>query len=82
MNKFDPFAKINIKKVTGDKKLYLPLLLLADEQEDMIGRYIEKGTMYILEHGGLKCECIAVSYTHLDVYKRQMQTAQLRHCKE
>ncbi len=58
MNKFDSFAKINIKKVTGDKKLYLPLLLLADEQEDMIGRYIEKGTMYILEHGGLKCECI------------------------
>ena len=58
MHKFVSFAKINIKKVTGDKKLYLPLLLLADEQEDMIDRYIEKGTMYILEHDGLKCECI------------------------
>ena len=27
---------IEIKKVTTNKKQYLPLLLLADEQEDMI----------------------------------------------
>ena len=40
---------IEIKKVTTNKKQYLPLLLLADEQEDMIDRYLERGTMYILD---------------------------------
>ena len=38
----------NIKEVKENKKQYLDLLLLADEQEDMIDRYLEKGTMYIL----------------------------------
>ena len=43
-----------IFEVTGNKKEYLPLLLLADEQEDMIDRYLEKGAMYVLEDGGIK----------------------------
>lgn len=34
------------------------MLLLADEQEDMIDRYLEKGIMYILEDDGVKCECV------------------------
>ena len=34
---------MNIKEVTDKKKQYLPLLLLADEQEDMIDRYIDRG---------------------------------------
>ena len=38
---------MRIYEVT-DKKKYLPLLLLADEQESMIDRYIENGTMYVL----------------------------------
>ncbi|MGN0631239.1 MAG: GNAT family N-acetyltransferase, partial [Ruminococcus sp.] len=36
----------------------LPLLLLADEQEDMIYRYLDRGTMYVLEDNGVKCECV------------------------
>ena len=36
-----------------EKKRYLDLLLLADEQEDMIDRYLERGTMYVLE-----AECV------------------------
>lgn len=39
---------IDIDQVTGDKKAYLELLLLGDEQEDMIDRYLDRGTMYIL----------------------------------
>lgn len=31
---------------------------VADEQESMIDRYIDRGTMYVLEDGGVKCECI------------------------
>ena len=34
---------MEIKIVKDDKKRYLDLLLLADEQEDMIDRYLERG---------------------------------------
>lgn len=37
-----------IKEVKQNKKKYLSLLLLADEQENMIDKYLERGTMYIL----------------------------------
>ena len=33
-------------------------MLLADEQESMIDRYLERGTMYVLEDEGIKCECV------------------------
>ena len=49
---------MTITKVTGNKKEYLDLLLLADEQEDMVDRYLDKGTMYVLEDDGIKCECV------------------------
>lgn len=49
---------MNIRKVTGNKKEYIDLLLLADEQEDMIDRYLEKGEMFILEDNGVKAECV------------------------
>ena len=47
-----------IKEIVDDKMLYMDLLLLADEQEDMIHRYLEKGTMYVLDDNGVKAECI------------------------
>ena len=49
---------MTITKVTDNKKAHLDLLLLADEQEDMIDRYLDRGTMYILEDHGVKCECV------------------------
>ena len=42
---------------TENKKQYLDLLLLADEQEDMIDRYLDNGRMYVLDDNGIKCEC-------------------------
>lgn len=47
-----------IQEVKKNKKDYLSLLLLADEQEDMIDRYLKRGTMYVLLEQGLKAECI------------------------
>ncbi|MDD5913535.1 MAG: GNAT family N-acetyltransferase [Oscillospiraceae bacterium] len=47
-----------IIEVTENKKQYLDLLLLADEQEDMIDRYLDKGRMYVLDDNGIKCECV------------------------
>lgn len=50
--------RMEIKEVTADKKRYLPLLLLADEQENMIDRYLDRGTMYVLSDGEVKAECV------------------------
>lgn len=49
---------MKIIEVKEDKKQYLDLLLLADEQENMIDRYLDKGKMYVLDDNGIKCECI------------------------
>ena len=49
---------MKIIEITENKKEYLDLLLLADEQEDMIDRYLEKGRMYVLDDDGIKSECV------------------------
>lgn len=49
---------MKIKEIKENKKQFLPLLLLADEQEDMIDRYLNRGTMYVLKDDGVKCECV------------------------
>lgn len=49
---------MKIQEVKENKKQYLPLLLLADEQEDMIDRYLDRSTMYVLDDDGVKCECV------------------------
>ena len=49
---------MKIVEVTENKKQYLDLLLLADEQEDMVDRYLDNGKMYILDDDGVKCECV------------------------
>ena len=49
---------MTIFEVTENKKAYLDLLLLADEQEDMIDRYLEEGRMFVMDDGGVKCECV------------------------
>ena len=49
---------MKIREVRDNKKQYLQLLLLADEQEDMVDRYLERGTMYVLEDDGVICECV------------------------
>ena len=43
---------MRIFEVLENKKQYIDLLLLADEQEDMIDRYLEQGTMFALEDDG------------------------------
>ena len=51
---------MDIIQITENKKLYIDLLLLADEQEDMIDKYIDSGDMFILDDNGVKAECIVV----------------------
>lgn len=49
---------MEIREITENKREYLPLLLLADEQEDMIDRYLDRGRMFVLDDGGIKGECV------------------------
>ncbi|HPR92973.1 MAG TPA: GNAT family N-acetyltransferase [Syntrophomonadaceae bacterium] len=49
---------MNIRKITGDKKEYIDLLLSADEQESMIDKYLERGEMFVLYDSGVKAECV------------------------
>lgn len=50
---------IRIHPISGNKKQYLDLLLLADEQESMIDRYLERGEMFILsDNDTVKASCV------------------------
>ncbi len=48
----------NLIRIRTDKKQYLDLLLLGDEQESMIDRYLERGEMFVLEDNGVKAVCV------------------------
>ena len=45
-------------KIENNKKRYIDLLLLGDEDEKMIDKYLERGEMYILDDNGIKAECV------------------------
>jgi len=49
---------MEIRQITENKKEFLDLLLLADEQEDMIDKYLEDGTMFALFDDGVKGVCV------------------------
>lgn len=49
---------MQIIEITDHKKQFLNLLLLGDEQEDMIDRYLERGKMFALYDGDLKTVCV------------------------
>ena len=49
---------MRIYKIADNKRDYMDLLFLADEQEDMIDRYLDKGTMYVIDDNGVKGECV------------------------
>lgn len=40
-----------LRHIKENKKDFLPLLLLGDEQESMIDRYLERGELYVLYRG-------------------------------
>ena len=45
-------------EIKENKKQYLDLLLLADEQENMIDKYLERGSMFIIDKYDVKAVCI------------------------
>jgi len=51
---------VKIKKITENKKQFLDLLLLADEQENMIDKYLDSGDLFALYDNDLKSVCVVV----------------------
>lgn len=49
---------MEIREIKEDKKIYIELLLLADEEERMIDEYLDKGQMFVLDDEGIKAECV------------------------
>ncbi|MBQ5319989.1 MAG: GNAT family N-acetyltransferase [Oscillospiraceae bacterium] len=72
---------MEIMEVKENKKRFLPLLLLADEQEDMIDRYLDKGTMYVLNDNGIKCECVITDEGNGILEIKNIATEPLHHGK-
>ena len=59
---------MDIRKITNNKKKYIDLLLLADESEAMIDRYLERGEMFVLDDDGVKAECV-ITQEDIGVYE-------------
>lgn len=51
---------MKIEQILENKKQFLDLLLLADEQENMIDRYLPGGDLFALYDGDLKSVCVVV----------------------
>lgn len=49
---------MTVTQITDHKKQYLDILLLADEQESMIDRYLERGELFVLDDKGVKAVCV------------------------
>ena len=49
---------MKIREVLVGKREYLPLLLVGDEQENMIDRYLDRGRLFILEENDLKAVAV------------------------
>ena len=49
---------MRIEEFKGDRREFLSLLLIGDESEAMIGKYIDEGTMYLLHDEDVRGVCI------------------------
>lgn len=54
-------TEIRIEDVTVRRRDFLPLLLLGDEQEDMIARYLDRCSLFALYDGTALCTVCAVT---------------------
>ena len=52
---------MEIKEISENKKEFLDLLLLADEQEDMVDKYLQEGRMFVLFDDGVKGEVVVTN---------------------
>lgn len=63
ISRYMPNAITIEQHTRGNKKQFLPLLLLADEQESMIDRYLDRGNLYVMRNAASKILAVAVVTT-------------------
>ena len=51
---------MDIRKITHNKKEFIDLLLLGDEQESMIDKYLDAGDMYVMYDNGPVAQCVVL----------------------
>ena len=44
---------MEILEIKSNKREFLPLLPLGDEQEELINGYLDRGTLFVLYDGGI-----------------------------
>ena len=49
---------MKIHEVKDTKRTYLDLLLLGDEDEKMIERYLDRGRLFVLDDGDVRAVCV------------------------
>lgn len=49
---------MNIRMVQGSRQAFLPLLLLADEQESMVAKYLNRGQLFALYDPEVRAVCL------------------------
>jgi GNAT superfamily N-acetyltransferase len=52
--------KMRVERINENKKQFLDLLLLADEQESMIDKYLYSGDLFTLYDNDLRSFCVVV----------------------
>lgn len=52
---------MEFRTVASDRGRFLDLLLMADEEEAMIARYLDRGEMIALHDGGLRGVCVVTN---------------------
>jgi GNAT superfamily N-acetyltransferase len=60
LDKIEKRDMVTIKKIVENKKQFLDILLLADEQENMIDKYLPGGDLFVLYDDDLKSVCVVV----------------------
>ena len=68
---------MEIRQIVGDQSAYLPLLLLGDEQEDMIARYLDRSALFTLWDGGAEIALVgsaAITLTQDTLYTEEGKT--------
>lgn len=57
-------TELRIQTVSDDKRRFMDLLLIGDEQESMIDRYLDRGEMYVGIHDNTAiCVCVVTTET-------------------
>ena len=79
MNK-EVLKVVRVEYIKDDRKRFLDLLLLADEQEDMIDKYLNRGDMFALYDDDLKGICV-VTKEEDRIYELNIATYEKYHGK-